>query len=42
MFYWASGNGFFSIQKAYINNVSWSSELNSFLRASRNAPQCSS
>jgi hypothetical protein len=30
------------IQKAYINNVSWSSELNSFLRAYKNASQCSS
>ena len=30
------------IQKSHINNVNWFSELNSFLRAYRNSPQCSS
>ena len=30
------------IQKSFIDNLNWESELNNFLRAYRNAPQCSS
>ena len=30
------------IQKSFIGNADWKSDLNSFLRAYRNAPQCSS
>ena len=30
------------IQKSFIGNTNWNSELNNFLRAYRNAPQCSS